>query len=281
MSDDPPAAPPDETAAVDAAAPGAADGAGDAGSAPAGKHEGKHEGMHAGRHAGIHAEILDWPHELLADDHEGAALPPLLPGELTVPDAAHGLVVLTALDAGAHAELAQLAGELNAAGLATLIAEMLTPDETRFANLHHNTPLLTQRLLDLLALIEQRYAEGGLPELPIGLYAVGDVAPAALRATAQRDRAVAALVCRGGLIDLAGRLYLRTLSAPLLHIVDEAPAVQAVAERALARIEAPSELHPLAGGDALPLAASTLAATCALALGWFARHLPAPCRAPA
>ena len=260
MSNDPAATPPDEAAAAGKSAPGAEDGAAGADSAL----------------AGIHAEILDWPDELLADDREGAALPPLLPGELTVPDEAHGLVVLTALDSCAHAELAKLAGELNGAGLATLIANVLTPDEARFANLHHNTPLLTQRLLDLLALIEQRYAEGGLPELPIGLYAVGDVAPAALRAAAQRDRAVAALVCRGGLIDLAGRLYLRTLSAPLLHIVDEAPATKAVAERALARIEAPGELHPLAGGDALPLTPSTLSTSCALARGWFAKHLRAP-----
>jgi len=260
MSDDPAPKPPDEAAAVDAAptksAQTAEDGAADADS--------------------LLARILDWPDDLSADLLAGAPLPPLLPGELTVPDEAHGLVVLTALDSCAHAELAQLAGELNATGLATLIADMLTPDEARFANLHHNTPLLTQRLLDLLALIEQRYAEGGLPELPIGLYAVGDVAPAALRAAAQRDRAVAALVCRGGLIDLAGRLYLRTLSAPLLHIVDEAPAAKAVAERALARIEAPGELHPLAGGDALPLTASTLSTSCALALGWFTRHLQAP-----
>ena len=255
MSDEHAADPPETAAAVDAPQPAAADAPGAA--------------------DGVEALILDWPDELPA-----AALPPVLPGELVLPEGADRLVVLCALDADARAELQQLAGELNAAGLATLIADMLTPAEARFANLHHNTPLLTQRLLELLALIRQRCAEGGLPELTVGIYAVGDVAPAAIRAAAQRDCAVAALVCRGGLIDLAGRLYLRTLTAPLLHIVGRNPAALAATGRAFELIDASKALHPLADGDALPLGSATLAATCALTLDWFARHLHAPGAVP-
>ncbi|MBK1679198.1 hypothetical protein [Rhodocyclus tenuis] len=223
-------------------------------------------------------EAPDWPDE--PPSERATSAPPLLPGRLSLPGQARALIILAATDAMFSQELLQLAGALNAAGMATVIEEVLTPDEARFANLHHNTPLLTQRLLDLLALIEQRYVEGGLPVLPIGIYAVGDVSPAAVRAAAQRDRDVGALVCRSGMIDLAGLLYLRTLAAPLLHIVGEQAESQRPARRALARVEAPNELCPLADGDAQTLPATAFAALTSLTLGWFISHLQQPGQQP-
>jgi hypothetical protein len=84
--------------------------------------------------------------------------------------------------------------------------------EERFADIHHNVSLLARRLLDALALIKQRMLLGELPTLPIGLCAAGDCSPVALRVAALRDHDIFAVVCRGGLIDLAGMLYLRSLS---------------------------------------------------------------------
>ena len=62
---------------------------------------------------------------------------------------------------------------------------------------------------------------GELQTLPIGLYAANATSPVAVRVAAQRDHDIAAIVCRGGLIDLAGMLYLRSLESPLLMLVEE------------------------------------------------------------
>lgn len=223
-----------------------------------------------------HEEAPGWDWEFADPAATDAVAPALLPGKLSLPEQARALIIVAATDASFSAELAQIAEALGTAGMATVIVEALSADEARFANLHHNTPLLTQRLLDLLALIEQRYAEGGLPVLPIGIYAVGDLAPAAVRAAAQRDRDVEALVCRGGLIDLAGLLYLRTLTAPLLHIIGEDAAEQLPARRALARVEAKNELLAIADADAPALPVSAAAALAEHTVRWFAKHLRPP-----
>ena len=72
-----------------------------------------------------------------------------------------------------------------------------------------------------------------------------------VRATiAQHD--IAAIVCRGGLIDLAGVLYLRSLASPLLLLVEESDELHAASNRrALAEVTCPKELRliPAIGVD--------------------------------
>ena len=41
-----------------------------------------------------------------------------------------------------------------------------------------------------------------------------------MRVAAQRDKDIGALVCHGGLVDLAGLQYLKVLQAPLLFFAD-------------------------------------------------------------
>ena len=53
------------------------------------------------------------------------------------------------------------------------------------------------------------------------MFAANATSPVALRVAALRDHDIAAVVCRGGLIDLAGMLYLHSLESPLLMLVEE------------------------------------------------------------
>ena len=169
-----------------------------------------------------------------------------LHGQLSLHPAAPGLVVLAyaapALDAREHV----LAGILRHAGLSTLAIDLIAREEEHYPDLQNNVPLLARRLVDVLDLIKTRMLMGELQTLPFGLCAAHATSPVAVRVAALRDHDIAAVVCRGGLIDLAGLLYLRTLEAPLLQLVEENDAAQlAAARRAQKELQALSTVRTI------------------------------------
>jgi len=197
----------------------------------------------------------------------------LLQGLLTLPARLSALVVLTHAGENPEARDDALAVVLQHAGIGTLTLDLLTHAEERFADIHHNVSLLARRLLDTLTLIKQRMLLGELPTLPIGLCAAGDCSPVALRVAALRDHDIFAIVCRGGLIDLAGMLYLRSLSAPLLVLVGEDDErVTASNRRALHQLSCHHELKLLPPVSPDPAAA--LGAVARETALWFVQHRP-------
>lgn len=184
-----------------------------------------------------------------------------LHGRFSRPAEATALVVLahlqsTPLDA-------VVAANLHGRRHALLSMNLLVPREAQYPDAMHNVPLLAQRLIDVLDLLRQ---DGDAENLPVGLYAGAHVAPAAIRAAARRDRQVQALVCHGGLIDLAGLENLRFLATPLLMLVDADDTASATAyRRAAGHLGAPHELRTLAPGENPGPAVG----------GWFGTHLPA------
>jgi len=145
-----------------------------------------------------------------------------LHGVLALPPAASSLIVLAHAGATPDAGHEALAGTLREAGMGTVVIDLLTQQEDRFADVHNNVPLLAKRLLDCLALIKRQMQNDELPALPIGLYGTDTTSPVVLRVAALRDHDISAVVCRDGLIDLAGMLYLRSLESPLLVLLGEA-----------------------------------------------------------
>ncbi|MCB1933004.1 MAG: hypothetical protein KDI45_11125 [Candidatus Accumulibacter sp.] len=200
-----------------------------------------------------------------------------LHAQLALPAQPSALVVLAHAGPTPAARDDALAVVLRHAGFGTLSLDLLTRSEGRFDDNHHNVSLLASRLLDGLALIKRRMLLAELPMLPVGLSAAGYCSPVLVRAAATRDHDIFAIVCRGGLIDLAGVLYLRTLVSPLLVLVgDGEQRVEASNRRAL---------RELGGRKALKLApASVDAPDSAVAFewvaretaGWFVRNLPTP-----
>jgi len=154
-----------------------------------------------------------------------------LHGTLELLPEAHGLVLL------AHA------GLLRQAGLSTLSVDLLSTHEEHFPDVHNNVPLLCKRLLDFLGLIKHRTLLGEIPPQPIGLYAANATTPVVIRTAALRDHDIAAIVCRGGLIDRAGMLYLRALESPLLMLHEETDTPHLTnSRRAFQEIPSPKEL---------------------------------------
>ena len=183
-----------------------------------------------------------------------------LHGQLDLPDEARGLVLL----ARAHHTPDDRfnADALLARGLAVLGIELLSARETAFADATQNVPLLAGRLIEILDLAR---LDGDMENLPLAIYASGDVTPAALRAAAQRDAQVKVLAGHGGLIDRAGLQALQLLAAPLLMLFDADDETGPLAcQRATAYLAIKHRMQVLkAGEEAISHAAD-----------WFLENLP-------
>jgi len=138
-----------------------------------------------------------------------------LHGHLELPENPRGLILVArAHHAAGDAVISSCFGGF---GFATLTMELLTAHEVQFADATQNVPRLTQRLLDILDITRN---DGDMEALPLAIFTSGDVAPAAIRAAAQRDTLVKAVACHGGLIDRAGAQALELMVAPLLMLFD-------------------------------------------------------------
>ena len=197
----------------------------------------------------------------------------LLHGQLALLPDAPGLVVLAHAAAVLDTRDEIVAGIFRQAGLSTLSVDLLARQEEQFPDVHNNVPLLCKRLLDFLGLIRNRMLLGELRMQPLGLCAANATSPVALRVEALRDHDIAAIVCRGGLIDLAGMLYLHSLESPLLLLVEESDARHiASSSRALEEISCRKELKliPEIGIDYATSAGFELSARSAAQ--WFLEH---------
>ncbi|MBS1142732.1 MAG: hypothetical protein H6R14_138 [Proteobacteria bacterium] len=138
-----------------------------------------------------------------------------LHGHLELPDNPRGLVLIVRAHHASEDEA--ISGCFAEFGFATFTMELLTTQEVQFIDATQNVPRLAQRLIDVLDMTRN---DGDMQLLPLAIFTSGDIAPAAIRAAAQRDLLVKAVVCHGGLIDRAGAQALDLLEAPLLMIFD-------------------------------------------------------------
>lgn len=200
----------------------------------------------------------------------------LLHGQLTLLPEARGLVVLAHDTRILDAREELLSGTFHHAGLSTLSVDLLAREEEHFPDVHNNVSLLARRLLDFIGLIKNRVVLGELRTLPIGLCGANATSPVVVRVAALRDHDIAATVCRGGLIDLAGMLYLRSLQSPLLLLVEESDASHiASGHRALQEVRCRNELKliPEIGIDYATSSGFAIASDAAS--NWFLTHFSA------
>lgn len=221
----------------------------------------------AGRREGANPQQRDEEVEIQA---HGIALS----GRLTVPPAASG-TVLFAHGSGSsrHSPRNQsVASVLQEAGLATLLLDLLIPEEELDRATVFDVRLLAGRLAAATRWI------AALPDLgavPLGYFGASTGAAAALWAAAEPDLDVSAVVSRGGRPDLAG-LRLPALTAPTLLIVGERDtAVLELNRTAQAALRCESELVVVPGATHLFEEAGALDAVAALARQWFCSRLVA------
>jgi dienelactone hydrolase len=143
--------------------------------------------------------------------------------DLTMPRSAHGLVVFAHGSGSSRfsPRNQQVAFQLQARGLATLLADLLTPAEDRAdqrtRRWRFDIPLLGRRVT---AVVDWAASQSPAGDLRIGLFGASTGAAAALLAAAERPDLVGAVVSRGGRPDLAGD-DLPRVHAPTLLLVGE------------------------------------------------------------
>ena len=163
---------------------------------------------------------------------------------------------------------------LRGAGLATLLIDLLTPDEEevdlRTGLLRFDIGLLAQRLAGATDWLTENPDTRGLR---IGYFGASTGAGAALVAAAERRGAVGAVVSRGGRPDLAGDA-LPLVEAPTLLIAggDDVPVI-GMNQEALGRLRAEKKLEIVAGATHLFEEPGALEEVARLAAEWFAHHL--------
>jgi putative phosphoribosyl transferase len=204
----------------------------------------------------------------------------VLGADVVVPERARGLV-LFAHGSGSSRHSPRnryVAGELQDAGLATVLADLLTPEEeqvdARTGALRFDIGLLAERVA---ALTDWVVGQDPLADLGVGLFGASTGAAAALAAAAARPASVEAIVSRGGRPDLAGGL-LRLVRQPTLLIVGERDTtVLDLNRKALEELDGEATLEVVPGASHLFEEPGALEGVARLARDWFVRHLrPAP-----
>jgi putative phosphoribosyl transferase len=130
----------------------------------------------------------------------------LLEGDLSLPQGAQGIVLFAHGSGSSRLSLRNryVAQLLNQARLATLLVDLLSPEEEavdlRTAQLRFNIGLLAERLV---AVTDWLVQQPGTRALRIGYFGASTGAAAALVAATERPKIVRAVVSRGGRPDLA------------------------------------------------------------------------------
>ncbi|GHF65360.1 hypothetical protein GCM10010218_53550 [Streptomyces mashuensis] len=206
---------------------------------------------------------------------EGGAV--TLDGDLTVPAGAPALVVFAHGSGSSRLSPRNraVAGSLNAAGLGTLLFDLLTPEEeTDRANVFAVEPL-ARRLAEVTRRMRRQEA------VPVCYFGASTGAAAALWAAAEAaDGAedgtgdVAAVVSRGGRPDLAGPRLARVRAPTLLIVGGHDETVLELNRRAAEQLRCENELAVVPGATHLFEEPGALDAVADLARDWFVRHLP-------
>ncbi|MGH9586886.1 MAG: dienelactone hydrolase family protein [Acidobacteriaceae bacterium] len=199
-----------------------------------------------------------------------------LEGELRVPREVRG-IVLFAHGSGSsrHSPRNQyVARVLQDAGIATLLFDLLTPEEDaldkRTAELRFNIALLANRLKQATEWLGE---SPKIANVKVGYFGGSTGAAAALVAAAEPVREISAVVSRGGRPDLAGSA-LPKVKAPTLLIVGGVDAqVLQLNRGALARLTCEEKLEVVPGATHLFEEEGALEEVARLASRWFEQRM--------
>ncbi len=200
-----------------------------------------------------------------------------LEGNLVVPEEASGIVLFAhGSGSGRYSPRNRfVAGELNTAGIATLLLDLLTEEEEQedlvTAALRFNIPLLATRLLGAT---EWANAYGPTRDLLLGYFGASTGAAAALIAAADRDD-IAAIVSRGGRPDLAGEALPRVKAPTRLIVGGRDEYVLELNRMALEQLRTEKDLVIVPRATHLFEEPGALERVAELAAEWFGRHFEA------
>jgi len=200
----------------------------------------------------------------------------LLDGILQIPEHATGLVIFVHGSGSSRFSVRNqfVARTLNKAKLATLLFDLLTPDEDQIdaqtAEYRFDITFLAARLLGVTDWVQQHLAEH---TINIGYFGASTGGAAALVAAAERVDLIKAVVSRGGRPDLADASLPQVRAPTLLIVGGDDPIVIQLNQTAFQQLDCVKELKIIPGATHLFEEPGTLEAVAALAQQWFKKYL--------
>jgi putative phosphoribosyl transferase len=200
----------------------------------------------------------------------------VLAADVVIPGGSQG-VVLFAHGSGSSRRSPRnryVAGELQAAGLATVLADLLTAEEerrdARTAELRFDIGLLATRVVALTDWLAGYDPTAGLG---LGYFGASTGAAAALIGAAARPDRVEAVVSRGGRPDLAAEDLPSVVRPTLLIVGGRDEVVIDLNRKALQQMPDDARLEIVPGAGHLFEEPGTLEEVARLARDWFLHHL--------
>lgn len=157
-----------------------------------------------------------------------------------------------------------VAEELNQAGHATLLFDLLTEEEDADYEMRFNIELLTQRLVEVAKYFEKE-------KLKLGFFGASTGAAAALKAAAELGIKVTAVVSRGGRPDLAGSSLQKVTAPTLLIVGGEDTQVIQLNQQAYDELNCDKKMAIIEGASHLFEEPGTLVQAAHLAVKWFSK----------
>ncbi len=200
-----------------------------------------------------------------------------LGASLEVPSAPRGLVLFSH-GSGRHSPRNRhVARLLHAHGFATLLVDLLTPEEAQIvavdAGLSFDVEFLAERLIGVTDWARREPRTAGLAPCYFG---AGTAAAVSVIAAARRAGQIRAVVSRGGRLDLAAS-FLAGVHAPTLLIVGaEDVGILALSRSVLERIPAEHRLSVVPGATHLFAEPGALDEVAHLTTDWFLDHVGSP-----
>jgi putative phosphoribosyl transferase len=198
-------------------------------------------------------------------------------GDLTVPHNPRGIIIFAHGTGSSRLSPRNrfVASVLQRAKLATLLLDLLTPEEEqldlRTRQLRFNIDLLANRLVEGTEWL--RHDDNGVGRLPLGYFGASTGAAAALMAAAQLADSISAVVSRGGRPDLAGSALSKVTAPTLLVVGGDDYAVIDLNEKAVKELQCEKRLQVVPGATHLFEEPGTLEQVAELASNWFENHL--------
>jgi dienelactone hydrolase len=202
--------------------------------------------------------------------------PVIVDGNLTVPQSTSGLVLFAhGSGSSRHSPRNQfVARTLNNEGLATLLFDLLTPEEEsvdlRTREHRFNISLLAERLVHATKWAKQQQQTR---DLRVGYFGSSTGGGAALVAAAELPDDVGAVVSRGGRPDLAGDALPKVKAPTLLIVGGEDHVVIELNEQARAQMRCEIKIDIVPGATHLFEEPGALEQVTKLASDWFVNHI--------
>lgn len=212
---------------------------------------------------------------MAAGDLEPATIPVggvELPADVGVPPEPRGLVIF-AHGSGSSRQSPRnrsVAASLRDHGLATLLFDLLTPEEDRVRENRFDILRLTDRLVGAT---EWAVNDDRIGHLDVGYFGASTGAAAALRGAARQPEHVSAVVSRGGRVDMADEVVDVVAAACLFIVGSEDEHVLELNHATYDRLTCEKELETVEGAGHLFEGPGELEQVAGLAADWFVDRL--------